>query len=42
MPNDPVGQRDIIVHTTSNQLQGIPHKAYDKYDQQVKSSSMRI
>ena len=40
MPNDPVGQRDIIVHTTSNQLQGIsvPHKAYDKYDQQLKSA----
>ena len=39
MPNDPVGQRDIIVHTKSNQLQGISalHKAYDKYVQQLKS-----
>ena len=33
MPNDPVGQRDIILHARSNQLQGISvlHRAYDKY-----------
>ena len=32
MPNDPVGQREIILHTRSNQLQGISvlHRAYDK------------
>ena len=31
MPNDPVGNRDIVLHTRSNQLQRINelHKAYD-------------
>ena len=40
MPKDPLGQRDIILHTSSNQLQGISvlHRAYDKYVQQLKSA----
>ena len=39
MPNDPVGQRDITLHTRSNQLQGISvlHRAYDKYIQKLNS-----
>ena len=40
LPNDPVGQPDIILHTRSNQLQGIYvlHIANDKYVQQLKSA----